>query len=195
MQQSPDLRAFSKNLIDLKEVRKNWSWFLLLGIILIGLGILAVATSTLVTVISIIIIGSLLLVGGFLQIGYSFWLREWSGFSLSLLAGILYTAAGFMFVAHPTASAISLTLLLGVFYVVSGLFRTVMALMARFEHWGWALFSGLISVTLGLMILAEWPATGLWVLGLFIGIDLIFMGWFWVMLAIGARSMPNDTIQ
>ena len=60
--------------------------------------------------------------------------------------------------------------------------------MMRFEQWGWALFSGLIKFTLGLLIWLGWPETGLWVFGLFIGIDLLMYGWFWVLLSLTARN-------
>ena len=77
---------------------------------------------------------------------------------------------------------------MGFFYMVGGLFRVIASCMARFEQWGWALFSGVIKFALGFLILQGWPATGLWVIGLFIGIDLVFFGWFWIVLAITARK-------
>lgn len=152
------------------------------------LGAAAIATSTVVTVASMVFLGALLLIGGALQIGYTFSVRNWSGFFLSLLAGILYAVVGFLLIAHPTAGALSLTLLLAAFYIVGGIFRIVGALATRFEHWGWALFSGIVTLILGLLIWTGWPATGLWVFGLFIGIDLLVYGWFWVMLALAARK-------
>lgn len=179
---------FSKNISDLEHLRKQWGWLLFLGIVLILLGMTAVASSTTATVVSMIFLGYLLLFGGVVQIAYSFWVRQWSGFFLSFLAGILYTVTGFLLVAHPTAGALSLTLFLAAFYIVGGLFRIVGALMMRFEQWGWALFSGVIKFVLGMLIWLGWPETGFWVFGLFIGIDLIFFGWFWVLLALAARN-------
>ncbi len=189
MNNPPDLRAFSRQFFDLKELRTNWGWFLLLGILFIALGTIAIATSAFVTVISVILLGSMLLIGGIFQIAYAFWMREWTGFFLALLAGILYTVIGLMLTIHPAVGAVSLTLLLAAFYIVGGLFRIVGSLMMRFEMWGWALFSGIIKFALGMLIWAGWPETGLWVFGLFIGIDLLFYGWFWVLLALSARNI------
>jgi len=188
MNDRQDITPFTKNFCELDDLRKQWGWFLFLGIIFMALGVLAVATSTTVTLISVVFLGIVLLIGGIIQIGYAFWTYGWSGFFLSLLAGILYTVTGFLLVDHPTAGALSLTLLLAAFYVVGGLFRIVASLMMKFERWGWALFSGIVKFLLGFLIWLGWPETGLWVFGLFIGIDLIFYGWFWVLLALTAKE-------
>ncbi|MEI8365022.1 MAG: DUF308 domain-containing protein [Parachlamydiaceae bacterium] len=180
--------VFSRNFTSLEHVRKQWNWFLAFGIILMVLGLVSIAAATFVTIASMVFLGALLLVGGVVQIGYTFTMRQWSGFFLSLLSGILYTVVGFMLVAHPMAGALSLTLLLAAFYIVGGIFRIVGSAMMQFEQWGWALFSGIVKLVLGLLIWAGWPETGLWVFGLFIGIDLLFYGWFWVLLSLTARK-------
>jgi uncharacterized membrane protein HdeD (DUF308 family) len=173
----------------LQYLQNNWKWFFLLGLILMALGVLSVAYSAAVTEFSVILLGVCLLVGGLLQASFLFWTREWSGFFLGLFAAVLYTIAGLVLLANPIAGALGLTLLLAAFYVVGGIFRMVGSLMMRFEKWGWALLSGVIQFVLGLMIFAGWPLTGLWVLGLFIGIDLIFFGWFWLLLSLSAQSV------
>ncbi len=190
MENPQDIRVFSRYLFNTERLRHNWGWFLLLGIIFIALGVLAVASPILVTVDAVIVLGALLLTAGVLQVIYAFFIREWSGFFLSLLSGFLYAAVGFMLAMHPAAGALTLTILLATFYMVGGLFRIIGSVMTRFESWGWALFSGIIKFTLGLLIFLGWPSTGLWVIGLFIGIDLIVYGWFWTLLALGARSIP-----
>lgn len=186
-----DPGIFTKNFTSLRTLRDNWGWFLALGVTFIALGLLAIGSSTLVTTVSMIFLGSLLLFGGIIQTGYTFSIRKWSGFFLSLLSGILYGVVGFLMIIHPTASALSLTLILAAFYVVGGLFRIVGAASMRFEHWGWALASGVIKFMLGLLIWMGWPDTGLWVIGLFVGIDMIFYGWFWVLLSLTSRAMKE----
>lgn len=187
-----DLAIFTKNFSDLEALRKQWKWFLIMGIVMIILGFLAIGAATTVTLVSMVMLGALLLTGGIIQIGYAFWARQWSGFFFSLLAGIVYTVTGLLLLVHPTAGALSLTLLLAAFYIIGGIFRIVGSLMMQFEQWGWALFSGIIKLILGGLILAGWPVTGLWIFGLFIGIDLIFYGWFWVLLSLTAKR--NETI-
>lgn len=173
----------------LEYLHKHKNWFFVFGLLLMILGLLSIAYSTVVTEISIVILGSFLLVGGILQTIYAFWAREWSGFFLSLFAGLLYTVTGVILLANPTAGAIGLTLLLAAFYIAGGIFRVVGSLMLRFEQWGWSLFSGVIKFLLGCLILVGWPMTGLWVFGLFIGIDLLFFGWFWVLLSLSTPKL------
>lgn len=187
-----DSGIFNKDFNALPALRERWGWFLGLGLLFILLGFLAIGSSVYVTVASMIFLGSLLLIGGVVQTVYTFSIREWSGFFLSLLSGILYSVVGFLMVTHPTSSAISLTLLLAAFYIVGGIFRIIAAASTRFEHWGWILLSGLIKLALGIIIWLGWPDTGLWVIGLFIGIDLIFYGWFWVILSLAARNFRKD---
>lgn len=186
-----DSGIYTRHFHSIDGLRKRWNWFLVFGIIMMILGALAIASSTFVTMVSMVFLGSLLLIGGVLQILYTFSIRNWSGFFLSLLAGILYAVVGFFLVANPAAGALSLTLLLAAFYIVGGIFRIVGSIATRFEHWGLSLFSGIVTLVLGLLIWLGWPATGLWVLGLFIGIDLLVYGAFWVMLALKARNMIN----
>lgn len=181
-------RQFAQFFGSLETLRRNWGWFFLLGIVLIILGILAIGASTVTTIVSVLFLGCLLLIGGILQIIYAFWARKWSGFFLSLLVGILYTVLGFSFIRNPEMGALTLTLLLAAIFIVSGIFRIVYSIMLRFDHWGWVLFSGIISLILGCLIWSEWPISGLWVIGLFIGIDLLIYGWTWVVVSLAARN-------
>lgn len=183
--------VFNKNFSSLPSLRNRWGWFLGFGIFFILLGALAVLTANTATLASVIFLGSLLLAGGIIQLIYSPSISQWSGYFLSLLSGILYSVAGFLMIMHPTVSALTLTLLLAAFYIAGGIFRIITSASLRFEHWGWALLSGLIKLGLGILIWLGWPDTGLWVLGLFIGIDLIFYGWFWVMISLAARHAKN----
>lgn len=185
-------RPFVQYFGSLETLRKNWGWFLLLGIGLIILGILAIGASTVTTIVSIIFLGSLLLIGGILQIIYSFWAHQWSGFFLSLLIGILYTLLGISFLHHPEMGALTITLLLAAFFIVAGIFRIVYASTIRFENWGWVVLSGIITLLLGILIWSQWPVSGLWVIGLFIGIDLLFYGWTWVVLSLAARNFKLE---
>lgn len=174
-----------------KHLQKKWSSFLILGIILVLLGILAIAGANYATLTSIIFFGILLTVGGILQVIYAFWGRDGQGFAHTLLSGIFYTIVGLVFVTHPAASAIAITLLLAAFYTVSGIYKIIVSLTTPVAQWGWLLFSGIISFALGMLIWAEWPTIGLWLIGLFIGIDLIFLGWFWIMLSIMAKNLTR----
>jgi uncharacterized membrane protein HdeD (DUF308 family) len=171
----------------LDVVRRHWGWFLVLGILLMVLGAMALAASGLTTLGTVIFFGFLLIVDGVIQLIHAFKARAWGGFFLLLLTGILGVVTGGLMVRHPGAAALSLTLLLASFFIVGGLFRAVGSLMLRFPNWGWACLSGVIAFLLGVMLVMEWPASGVWFIGLSIGITLLFEGWGWVMVALAAR--------
>jgi uncharacterized membrane protein HdeD (DUF308 family) len=88
----------------------------------------------------------------------------------------------------PVITAEVLTLVMALFFLVGGLFQIVGSVVLEFSGLGWHLIDGVITIALGLMILGQWPASGLWVIGLFIGIDLIFYGLAWIAIAVGLRG-------
>ena len=175
---------------ELRALRQYWVWFLALGIAMAVVGTFAIgwACVTNVTVAATWLFGFMLLAGGIAEIVNSFWAGRWSGMLVHLLIGILYTVVGLMIIDQPEESAIQLTLIIAIFLVLSGIFRIVFALSERFTGWGWVLLNGAVTLLMGMLIYKQWPASGLWVIGLFVGIDLIFNGWAWIMLAIGLRQ-------
>jgi uncharacterized membrane protein HdeD (DUF308 family) len=178
-------------VIGAEELKRGWGWFLALGIVLVILGVVALSWAVLTTLVSAVLFGWLLLVGGVLSVVHAFLRRRWGGFFLELFAGILYAVVGLMIVGNPAEGALALTLVIAVFLMVGGLFRIITAVTARFQHWVWVLLNGVISLLLGLMIWRQWPVSGLWVIGLFIGIDMIFYGWSLIMLALAVRGLPQ----
>lgn len=178
---------------ELQELRRNWGWFLVLGIGLIILGALAIGASFVATLATVWTFGILLLIGGVVEIAGSFRAQRWSGFFLHVLAGVLYLVVGFFMIAHPVAAAAGLTLMLAALFLAGGLFRIILSLSHRFPGWGWTLLSGVITLLLGVLIWREWPEAAFWVIGLFVGIELIFDGWSWVMLALAVRNVPKET--
>ena len=99
---------------------------------------------------------------------------------------------GFMIIEQPENSAIQLTLIIAFFLIIGGIFRIVFALSERFTGWPWVLLNGGVTLMLGLMIYKQWPDSGLWVIGLFVGIEMIFNGWSWIMLSAGLRRLPTS---
>jgi uncharacterized membrane protein HdeD (DUF308 family) len=171
-----------------KDIRKNWGWFLALGIVQILAGMLAVGFAFSATLASVVTLGVLLLIAAGAQMAAAIWARDWSGFFLFLLVGILYAIAGFLTLQHPLLAAEGLTLMLAAAFLVGGVFRIVVAVAERFPYWGWVLCNGIITALLGIAIWQQWPASGLWVLGMFVGIDLIVNGVTWSFLAVGVRN-------
>jgi uncharacterized membrane protein HdeD (DUF308 family) len=144
------------------------------------------------TIASVFFFGWLLIIGGVMEVIHAFWHKRWAGFFLDLLTGILYIVAGWMMVTNPAESALLLTLVIAMFLVFEGVFRIVAALAARYPHWGWVMFNGVISLILGIMIWRQWPYSGLWVIGLFVGIEMLLNGWSLVMLSLTGRKLPDE---
>jgi uncharacterized membrane protein HdeD (DUF308 family) len=183
---------------ELEAIKGHWASFLALGIILIIVGTIAVGMPFVASLATAVTFGALLLVGGIAQLVGAFWTRDWSGFFLSLLIGVLYLVLGLFFLRDPGDAVLAMTLLLACVLMVGGLFRIIGSAMYQFPHWGWTLVGGIINLVLGIMIWQQWPVSGLWVIGLFVGIDLMFTGWTWVMLAlavkkVGPRTQPSST--
>jgi uncharacterized membrane protein HdeD (DUF308 family) len=177
---------------NIHEVRENWGWFLALGILLMILGIGIISSAYYSTIFSVIIFGLFLIGAGIVQIIQAFLARKWSGLFLSLFLGILYIITGIFCLGNPTVAALSITFWIAAFCLVVGLFKMISSLILRFDEWGWVFFNGLVTFLLGLMIYNSWPVSGLWVIGLFIGVDLILAGWSWLVLSLSARSKESE---
>lgn len=175
----------------MQQLQKNWHWYLVFGIALVVLGSLAIVFSYTSTIFSIMYIGGFLIIAGVVEAIQSFKLRLWSRFFLHAILGILYVIAGLFLLVNPAFNAISLTLLLAIFFVISGIFKIIFALSNNVPHKGWIIANGAITLLLGALIWQQWPISGLWVIGLFVGIDMIFTGWAWIALAMTAKNLRS----
>lgn len=156
---------------------KYWGWIFFIGIILVIIGAIAIATPFVATITSVVVFGWLLIFSGIIQLLYSFFGRHTNSLFMQSFVALLTILIGILMVSNPTVTAMALTLLLAVFFLTAGIFKIYGAVVWRFPQWGWTLVSGILSFILGILILVHWPSSALWVIGLFIGIDLIFTGW------------------
>jgi uncharacterized membrane protein HdeD (DUF308 family) len=173
---------------ELEALRGNWLWFVILGIALIVLGSIVLGYPLIGSLAVEMTLGILLMIAGVGEAVGAFWVRRWSGFFLHLLSGILSFVVGVLFLDRPLGGLAALTLLVAVFLLVGGIFKIVAAMSYRFAHWGWPLLSGVIDVVLGLLIWRQYPESALWVIGLFLGINLIFRGVNWIGLGLALKS-------
>ncbi len=171
-----------------REVSQHWAWFLGFGIALTLLGIAAVGRSVTTTVVSMMFFGWLLALAGGIELVQALMVGRWAGFFLHLLAAIVYGVTGFLFISRPLKGAEVVTLLMGAFFMIGGLFELLGAPLVQLPAWGWQAFDGAVSFVLGLLVLAQWPASGLWVIGLFVGIRMISFGIAWIALALTLHS-------
>jgi uncharacterized membrane protein HdeD (DUF308 family) len=178
---------------ELQHMRNNWCWFLLLGILLMVGGTAAIIVP-LVTVaaslVAVIVLGIVLMIAGVGTIIGSVWAGKWSGMLLHLLVGVLYVVVGFLIIDHPVQAIAVFTLYIAMLFILLGGYRIIASLAVRFPQWGWALLNGVVTLLAGIVIYKHFPQSALWVIGLLVGLDMLFNGWTWIMLAVGLRKLP-----
>lgn len=171
-----------------QELIHYWGWFLAFGIALVAIGVAAVARAFTATIASMLFFGWLLVIAAVIEIVQAVIVGHWAGFFHHLLAAILFGVTGLLLVTRPLISAEALTFVMAIFFLIGGLFELISSSIVGLPGWGWQALDGIITIVLGGLVLAQWPASGLWVIGLFIGIDLIFYGFAWIALALGLRA-------
>ena len=171
-----------------REIIQYWGWFLAFGIGLLVLGVAAVVRSVAATVVSMLFFGWLLVIASGIEIAQAVMVGHWAGFFTHLLAAILFGVTGLLMIMRPLISAEVATVFMAMFFMVGGLFKLLGSLAIALPGWGWNALDGVITFALGVLVMAQWPASGLWVIGLFIGINLIFDGAAWIALALGLRA-------
>ncbi len=184
--------TLSARFIDLHlaAYAKNWNKFLMWGLALMLIGVIAVTATALTTLVTIMMLGFLLLFSGFVLLldTFTFWHGKDHGFSIHLLASLLYIAGGIVLLANPVEGSVTITFLLGVIYTFLGLTRIFFASAIRLPSWGWTFSNGMITLLIGILILMSWPASSLFIIGLFVGIDIFFCGLAYTMAAFALKS-------
>lgn len=174
-----------------EEGRRRSFWFVLLGVIVLIAGVIAAANLLFATLISVLYVGALMLVGGVVEIIHAFGVRTWGGFFLWLLTGILYAIAGILTFYNPLLASAVLTLLIAASLVAAGVVRIGAGIsQRRSSGWGWMVAAGVVTLIVGILIMLRWPVNSLWVLGIFLAIDLMFQGWSYIGYGLGLRRNP-----
>jgi uncharacterized membrane protein HdeD (DUF308 family) len=174
-----------------KSIHDHWGLFLFEGILLVVLGLLAILVPQVASLAVTLLLGWLFAISGIFGLIASFWARQAPGFWWSLLSAVLSIVVGGLLLARPVVGVFSLTYLLIAFFFIEG----VVSIMYAIEHrreltggWVWMLVSGIITLALGVMILAGLPSTAAWALGLLVGIDMVFGGSSLIAVALAARG-------
>jgi uncharacterized membrane protein HdeD (DUF308 family) len=178
-------------LVASHEIRSKWGWYLLLGVVLLCLGVLALAHTVSASIISIIFLGWIVIFSGLAQAILAFRGRDWSGFSLNLLGGILEIVVGLLIVSAPANSALGVTLLLAVYLLVGSLFRIVCALLLGLPAAEWTVLGGVVTFLMGLALWRQWPLSGLVFLGVCVGAAMALHGGSWIAFALRLRKLPD----
>ncbi len=173
---------------DTAPLRAKSGWIIALGVVYVVAGLIALGSVVTATVASVLVVGVMMIIAGVAEVFSAFQIKSWGKFLLWVLLGVLYIVAGFVTFENPLLAAVLLTLSLGASLLASGVMRIILAFsMKRETPWVWVLLSGVITLLLGVLILARWPVSSLYILGLFLGIDLIQAGAGWIGLGFGLR--------
>ncbi|WFU48387.1 HdeD family acid-resistance protein [Sinorhizobium terangae] len=160
-----------------EAVAGKWVWFVALGVILIMCGGIAFGNLLMATVASVYYVGIIMLIGGLLNLGHAFQVKTWGSFLYWLLSAAFYAAAGLFAFINPVLASAVLTFLMALALIVAGCFRVWVGFKLRpFGGWGWMVVGGLVTLAAGLVIAAGWPVNSLWILGLFLAVDLVMQG-------------------
>jgi uncharacterized membrane protein HdeD (DUF308 family) len=176
----------------LAELAGKWGWYFALGVFLTVLGFIASGMAVATTMLSVVVLGWILLGAGAGLVVLSFLTGRWSGFLLSLAAGVLSIVAGIEILSYPVSGAVAVTVIIGTILLVAGIFRSVASIAMRFPNWGWALVSGIVAFVLGVMLLKGWQSTSLWFLGFAVGIELILHGISWMTFSVGLHRLAGE---
>jgi uncharacterized membrane protein HdeD (DUF308 family) len=175
----------------LAPLKTKWGWIVALGVVYLVAGVIALGSVVMATIASVYVVGIMMLIAGVFEVIHSFQIKTWGRFLFWLALGVLYIIAGFVAFDNPLLTAVWLTLILGAALVASGIMRIFLGFnMQGGTPWGWVVASGVITLLLGIIILIHWPVSSLYVLGIFLGVDLVFAGVTWIALGLGLHNAP-----
>ena len=174
----------------LDDIRKNSGLTIAMGVIVLLMGFLAIGSPFMAGLSIAMVVGILFIIGGIGQLVFAF---QAGRRILNIILGLLTAAVGIYMVMNPVAALVSLTIFLAAYLIVSGIFEVVLAFQIKpVSGWGWALFSGIISVLLGVMIWSQFPLSGAWAIGVLLGVKLFFSGWTLLMFGMAAKGLAKE---
>lgn len=179
----------------IEEVRRSWLWFFLCGIALVLLGAACIVKSQTATTFSILALGWILIVSAVVWMVGTFQTLTWGGFFVYLLNALVRGVTGYLLISHPNVGAEGITMVLALLFIVGGLFRILAASAIQFPRWGWTAFAGLISVGLGVYIMANWSTVSTYFIGMAIGVDLVLDGAALLGFSGAIHSLPAPTVR
>ncbi len=184
-----NISASTRSLGGIEALHAKWGWIVALGVIYSIAGFIALGSILTATVASVFIVGIMMLIAGVAEVINAFQVKTWGKFLFWVLLGVLYIVAGFVTFENPLLAAALLTLMLACTLIVSGIMRIILGFsMKRGMPWIWVVLSGVVTLLLGLVILNHWPVSSLYILGLLLGIDLVFAGVSWIGMGLSLRK-------
>jgi uncharacterized membrane protein HdeD (DUF308 family) len=174
----------------LEELRRSWGLILLLGICLVILGCVALGCLPLFTAFTVIYYGVVLVVSGIIYAIESLMLRRWRGCIQGMLVALLDVVIGYFMLTYTWRAAMAMTLMLAIYFVVSGVFQIVTPLVVPYPYPVLSILVGVISLGLGVAIFQNWREDYWWIIGLFVGVEMLVRGFSLIGLGLAARRIP-----
>jgi len=170
-------------------LKRNWGWLLGLGILLLILGCIGLGMVVGLTLVSMYFFAALLIISCVTHFLDVFKHKEWKGAFWQAIIAVLYLLGACVIIYDPFLASILITAVLAGILIIIGITRIVLAFSIKdAKGWGWLLFAGIIAIILGVLIIMQWPVSGLWVIGMFIAIDMIVNGWTYIFMALALKS-------
>jgi len=189
MSSQPEAHTAEADAAVFGALQQNWGWILSLGILFVILGLVGLGSLFALTLASAFFFGILIIVGGVSQFLQALKCKGWKSVAFHVLIAVLYVVGGVFVVRDPLAASVILTYVLAAVLIGAGILRIIMAIqMKPAGSWVVPLLGGIISIILGGIILAQWPLSGLFVIGLFVAVELIVNGWSYIFIALAARK-------
>jgi len=178
----------------MEDVLKHWRGWLFIGILSILTGIAAIIVPQIAALAVEMLLGWLFIFVSFLQGIHAYHMYRHRGFGLSILSTLLFLIVGVLLLVFPMSGVMTLTLVIGLFFFLGGFFKSMLAFQLRpLQGWGWMLFSGIISLGLGILIFSMLTKVASWVIGILIGVDLICGGWCLIVMALAAMKWQQSS--
>jgi len=175
-----------------EDAKKNAGWIIVLGVVTVIAGFLALVMPWAGGLGTAVFVGFMLIVGGIARVVAAFSAGSFGRGTLAFIGGALLLLAGVIMVARPGTGLAAMTLMVGAYLLVDGIFGAVLSFQVKPEKgWGWMLFSAVMSVILGFLLLKEWPLTGLWAIGTLVGINMLFAGFSMISIGSAARRVTK----
>lgn len=176
------------------QIKKPAGWLIFLGILVVLSGILAIGAPFITGLSVTIFVGALITVTGISQLIHALSLKFKQGLIVKIILAILSVLAGLFLMIRPLQGLLGLTLIIGIFFIADGIGWITMAFSHKPEKgWGWHLFSGIVSVILGIVLFAHWPLSGVWAIGVLFGIRMINAGFGMAFFGTAIRSLGKQS--
>jgi uncharacterized membrane protein HdeD (DUF308 family) len=185
----PDFADLQSKMSD--TVRSHWKAFLIEGIVLVVLGLVAIVLPPIASVAVTVMLGWMFLISGVAALTMTFWARQIPGFWWALISALLGIAAGIVLLARPLESTLTLTVVVGIYFLAEGVATIMYALQHRkelSERWGWLAVSGLMDILIAFLIISGLPGSAAWAIGILVGINLLIGGSSLIAMALAARN-------